>query len=97
MYEVEYVSLGKAPEKPSSKTLFGDANEDGKVTMADATAILQHISNQDKYVLNEQAIINADVVGNGNGITGEDALAIQMVDAGLLKQKQLPIAELPKI
>ena len=89
-----YIAI--ADKKTSAPiTLFGDANEDGKVSMADATAILQHIGNSDKYGLKEQGIINADVVGNGDGITGEDALAVQMVDAKLLLQTELPIPSIP--
>ena len=80
----------------NKNVLYGDANLDGKVTMADATAVLQHIGNTEKYGLDAQGMVNADVVGNGDGITGEDALAIQMVDAKLIKQDQLPLVEIPK-
>ena len=70
-------------------TLWGDANVDGKVTVADATAILQSIANQDKYALKPQGKINADVV-DGDGVTSKDALAIQMMDAQLIKQADFP-------
>jgi len=70
-------------------TLWGDANVDGKVTVADATAILQSIANKDKYALKAQGKINGDVV-DGDGITSKDALAIQMMDAGLIKQTDFP-------
>ena len=71
-------------------TLWGDANVDGKVTVADATAILQSIANSDKYALKPQGKINADVVDNGEGVTAKDALAIQMMDASLIKQADFP-------
>ncbi|HBB71460.1 MAG TPA: hypothetical protein DCZ71_02505, partial [Ruminococcus sp.] len=73
-------------------TVWGDANESGGVNVADAVAILQHIANKDKYGLTDQGYKNADVVDPGQGVTGMDALAIQMVDAGLIQTNQLPIS-----
>ena len=73
------------------ETLWGDANCDGKVTVADATAILQAVANKDKFELKAKGKVNADVVDNGDGITAKDALAIQMIDAKLIKQADLPI------
>jgi endoglucanase len=75
---------------PDGTTLWGDANVDGKVTIADATAILQSIANADKYALKPQGKINADVVDNGDGPTPKDALALQMMDAKLLDQTDFP-------
>ncbi len=69
-----------APEKG----LAGDANCDGVVSIADAAAIFQSIGNPDKYALSEQGVKNADVSGNGDGITAADALAIQKFDAGII-------------
>lgn len=60
----------------SGKYLKGDANVDGNVNMSDATAIIQHIGNRDKYGLTDQGITNADVTGDGQ-VTGEDATYIQ--------------------
>lgn len=67
------------------KILLGDANCDGSVDIADATIILQYISNGDRYKLTPIGEINADVFGNGDGITALDSLFIQMVDAGIEK------------
>lgn len=58
----------------------GDANLDGRTTVADAVAILQYIGNRDKYELTAQGKLNADVDGV-EGITANDALTIQMWDA----------------
>ncbi|MBR6581149.1 MAG: RICIN domain-containing protein [Ruminococcus sp.] len=66
--------------------LLGDANCDGKVTIADATAILQHLGNQDKYGLSERGAVNADVTGGG--VTADDAVFIKRVDAGM---EELPV------
>ena len=58
----------------------GDANIDGKTTVADAVAILQHIGNRDKYPLTAQGKLNADV-DDVAGITANDALVIQQWDS----------------
>ena len=68
---------------PSTDVVYGDANCDGKVTIADATAILQSIGNADEFALTEQGTANADVDGK-EGITAADALAIQQYDAKLI-------------
>lgn len=62
----------------------GDANNDSTVSIADAAAILQYIANPDKYGLSEKGMMQADVVGDGNGITADDAIAIQRLDAKLI-------------
>ena len=60
----------------------GDANCDGKLTVADAVAVLQFIANKEKYPLSDEGQENADVDGV-RGITGGDAIVIQKMDAGL--------------
>jgi mannan endo-1,4-beta-mannosidase len=62
-------------------TLLGDANLDKKVSVADAVAILQAIANKDKYALKPQGAANADCYDPGDGVTANDALAIQKLDA----------------
>ena len=61
----------------------GDANDDGKVNVADAVAVLQYIANKAKYPLTDKEQENADCDGVP-GITGHDAITIQKVDAGIL-------------
>ncbi|MDO4864856.1 MAG: dockerin type I repeat-containing protein, partial [Ruminococcus sp.] len=72
-------------------TKYGDVNLDGYVSVADAVAILQYLGNRDKYKLNDQQFANADVSGNNDGVTANDALTIQRVDAGGLRESQLPV------
>ncbi|MDE7365578.1 MAG: DUF4832 domain-containing protein [Ruminococcus sp.] len=67
-----------------SAYLKGDANCDGYVNIADATAIIQHMGNRDKYGLSKQGLINADVDG-ADGVTGLDALKIQELEAGIIE------------
>ena len=64
--------------------LYGDANCDDIVTLADAVAILQTLGNPDKYKLSARGAKNADCRNTGDGITANDALAIQMYDAKLI-------------
>ena len=79
-------------EAPKTKVLYGDANVDDNVTVADAVAILQHIGNRDKYELKPQGMINGDVDGVA-GITANDALVIQKVDAKLIALADLPLSK----
>jgi len=75
-------------------TLWGDANCDGTVNLADAVLVMQSIANPSKYGLTgsedthitEQGQLNADVSGNGDGITNADALAIQKYKLDLIKE-----------
>lgn len=78
------------PTKTPEVTLYGDANNDGVVTIADASAILQYIANSDKYPLSKQGAANADVNGIA-GVTADDAIVIQKIDAKLIKQSDLPL------
>lgn len=68
--------------KPSESgdKLIGDANCDGTVDLADATAIIQHIGNEARYALSERGFINADCTDDGK-VTGADAMAIQKLEA----------------
>ena len=77
--------------KADTATVWGDANGDGDVTIADAVLILQSLANPDNYKLTAQGRINADVIGNGDGVTASDALIIQQVEAGVYKKTDLPI------
>ena len=75
----------------SSDVVYGDANCDGSVSMADAVLIMQSIASPSKYGTNgtnEQHITlkgqnNADVSNRGDGVTNKDALAIQKNLLGL--------------
>ncbi len=64
--------------------LYGDANCDGEVNMADAVLVMQTLANPDKYSLTDKGGLNADVSGGNDGITNKDALAIQKYKLGLI-------------
>lgn len=65
----------------SDAVLLGDADGDGRVTIEDATLIMQSIVNPDKYKLNEYGKLAADTNLDGR-ITNLDALCIQEFVAG---------------
>ncbi len=71
--------------------IYGDANADGKLGVSDSVAILQFISNKDKYDLTPAQQSAADCYNPGDGVTAKDALTIQQVDAGLLTEYDLPV------
>ena len=75
-----------APKQELDAKLLGDANCDNQVDLSDVVLIMQSLANPNKYGLNgsdrthmtEQGQANADVHRRGNGVTSNDALAIQM-------------------
>lgn len=71
--------------------IWGDANEDGELSLADAVLIMQSLSNPDVYSLTETGKINADVAYHGDGITTADALVIQKIGINLIDAKDLPL------
>lgn len=68
---------------PTTRT-WGDANNDGEITVADATLIMQYLANADSNVLEGDGKLNADVNNCGDGITAYDALSIQKYLAGTI-------------
>ena len=65
-------------------TLWGDANCDEMVNLADAVLIMQNKANPSKYSITAQGELNGDVDENGNGLTNKDALKIQQFMLGLV-------------
>ncbi len=60
-------------------TLSGDANCDEEVTISDTVLIMQTIINPDEFKMTMQGKANADVVGDGDGVTLSDAFEIQEI------------------
>lgn len=73
----------------SSEILYGDANVDGSVDIADAVAVASYVGDSEKNTLKAQGLINADVQGDGNGVNASDALTIQQYIANVVKS--LPV------
>lgn len=80
------------PTTDDDDIIYGDANDNGTVEIADAVFILQSIadpSNSD-YARTAQGEKNADCHNVGNGVDVEDALAIQRYKAEIVES--LPTA-----
>lgn len=93
-YRFEPLNDSAQPVKPTAAAPdaavnHGDANLDGHVTLSDALAVLQFIANEQKYPLNSAGVKNADCCNTGDGITGYDALAIQMFETGAINKLPL--------
>lgn len=66
--------------------VVGDANYDGQVDLSDCVMIMQALANPNKYgiggsdehCITEQGWKNADCNGKNDGVSTEDALAVQM-------------------
>jgi hypothetical protein len=70
--------------------MLGDADLSGTISVSDIVTVLQYAANKDKYPLDSRALTNSDV--NGDGVVdSKDAFIIQQVDAGVVKQSNLPI------
>ena len=75
-----------AAETSEVSTKVGDSNCDGGVDMSDAVMIMQALSNPNKYgrggsdknAITDQGWKNADCNGANDGVSNNDALAIQM-------------------
>ncbi len=65
------------------ETVYGDANCDTQVNLADAVLIMQHKANPSKYTVTANGVLNGDVDETGNGLTNKDALKIQQFLLGL--------------
>ena len=81
------------PTSPSSSSdddiLWGDANTDGAVDIADAVCVASYVGDSKNNGLSAKGLSNADVQSNGNGVNASDALAIQQFLAGIVKS--LPV------
>ena len=78
--------------KKESKVFLGDVALDGQISVADIVAVLQYSANNIKYKLDEDALANGDVNGDGD-VNAKDAFIIQKVDAKLIAQDSLPVAD----
>lgn len=80
----ENTSNGSTTGSVGGKVNYGDSNCDEIVNLADAVLIMQYKANPSKYTISDQGIKNADVSGDGDGVTNKDALAIQMYLLGTI-------------
>lgn len=73
-------------EAPDNDVLYGDANVNGEVEVADAVFILQSFANPNEYILTPEGENNGDVNLRGNGVDPEDALSIQKYKAEIITE-----------
>ena len=79
-------------DPPLQPTMLGDANNDEQIDLSDAVIIMQALANPNKYGvegtdrhrISQQGWVNADVHKKGNGVSSNDALAIQKYCLGLI-------------
>ena len=67
---------------PDTEIIYGDANDDREVSVADPTLIMQAAANPNGFTVTN--IKAADVTGSGDGVTSGDALVIQKFLAGTI-------------
>ena len=92
--ETTTVSSEKGSDTPTNAgdILYGDANCDGDVSVADAVLIMQALANPSKYgadgtdtqKITAKGLANADCCNTGDGVTNLDALAIQKYKLNLI-------------
>ena len=77
-------STSGSDDSTGGNVVWGDANEDNEVNLADAVLIMQNIANPTKYKITQQGKLNGDVDENGDGITPNDAFKIQQFVLGII-------------
>ena len=83
-YVVNYTVFVKTPAA-EIEVFPGDVNCDGKVTVADAVLIKQFVSDPTHVKISLQGKANGDVVGNGDGLTNDDAVTVMKYCSGAIK------------
>ncbi|WP_295155095.1 glycosyl hydrolase [uncultured Ruminococcus sp.] len=82
---------GGSSSSAGEGVIYGDANCDGKVSIADAVLVAQVLSGNKRYMLTNAGAKNADCVDAGNGLDENDLKAIRMVCVKKIAQKSLPV------
>ena len=68
---------------------YGDANCDKTVDISDVVLLKSWLINSEKYSVSKQGLTNADVQSTGNGVNGNDIVAIQQFALKLIDK--LPV------
>ena len=77
------------PDAVPKATIYGDANCDGKVDVADIILMKSYLIFSEKYSISQQGLVNTDVQGDGNGLNNNDVVVIQQYTLKLVDK--LPI------
>jgi hypothetical protein len=79
---LEYNGTVNPTLKLPEATIYGDANCDGDVDIADVVAVSVYVQDSEGTNLTDQGKANADVDNIGNGVDDNDALLIQQYAIG---------------
>ncbi len=66
-----------ATTAPAEDVVYGDADNDGRVGIADVVKVMMYATNKSANPLTETELNNADVYNRGDGVFISDALSIQ--------------------
>lgn len=64
--------------------VWGDADDDGDVTINDAVLIMSYVTNRISYPIPEDILVRIDVYAHGDGISNMDALSVQKYCANII-------------
>lgn len=64
--------------------VWGDADDDGDVTINDAVLIMSYVTNRISYPIPEDILVRIDVYAHGDGISNMDALSVQKHCANII-------------
>ncbi len=92
----EVPTTQQVPTTSENGIVYGDANCDGEVNMADVAAIIQHIGNHDLYTLSEKGFANAEFCDGEATLTGMDAFAIQQFLAKQISRLPMGSVDTPE-
>jgi hypothetical protein len=84
-----YPDVTPVTDDDDDEIIWGDANVDGTVDIADVVAVAAYVGDSTANPLTEKGLRNADVHANGNGLNASDALTIQQYLAKIVEK--LPV------
>ena len=70
-------TTSSATTAPAEDVVYGDADNDGRVGIADVVKVMMYATNKSANPLTETELNNADVYNRGDGVFISDALSIQ--------------------
>lgn len=85
-----YYEYDNTEPTSGEETVWGDADESEEVEIADAVKIMCHLNDPENNTIGDQGMKNGDVYQNGDGLSVQDALAIQQYLAQIIQT--LPVS-----
>ena len=81
-----YPEVDPLPTEEDGGILWGDADCNGEVEIADAVKVMCNLTDPENNPISDQGRLNADVYANGDGLSTQDALSIQKYLAQILPE-----------